>query len=63
MATPSKMHFNPLRSRQWFNPVAQPHPFNPMDRPQPFSPLRGARDPEPVIVPGEPVMLRFRNQT
>jgi hypothetical protein len=63
MATiPSKMHFNPLRPRQWFNPMATM--WSPLRTPQPFSPLRdpAADAAEPTITPGEPVLFRFPNR-
>jgi hypothetical protein len=65
MATPSKKagDSNPLRRPADFNPMATI--WSPLHTPRPYPLLRGASPEEfgPAIVPGEPVVMRFRNQT
>jgi hypothetical protein len=65
MATPSKKagDSNPLHRPADFNPMAMT--WSPLHTPRPYALLRGASTEEsgPVIVPGEPVVFTFRNET
>ncbi len=54
---------DPRRSRHWFNPLETT--WSPRRTPHHFSPLgdASAAASESAITPGEPVVIRFRNNT